>query len=551
MTSAELVAAVKLMPPGAVAAYIATLTAEQKVQLHQAMEDQRYVDARTDFNIFAELVCRDDESGEPIKQAAIHRRWYQLWSTYKQLIIWSHIASGKSTQLSILRTVFRLGQDPRKRIVILSATQLLARKIVQAIASYIEHNKAVARIFPHLRPDPAGPWSQTELKVVRDGEAKDPSVFAVGVGGSLIGARADDLILDDILTPENTATADQRAKVLHWVQAVAFGRLASNPTILVVGTAFRPDDLLHILALQKGFQSFRFPILDAKGRSTWPSNWPMERIEATRDRLGPAEFARQMLCRARNDDEARFKMEWIDEALRKGRGIDFVQALDEIPDGCGVFTGVDLAISKRKKADKTAFFTFKEDDKGNRTILKIEAGKFQGPDIVDKIVDHHDRYGSVVAVENNAAQDFILQFARDISNVPVVPHTTGKMKHDPILGVESLAIELANGKWIFPNAGGHRDPELEAFITEMLFYVAGAHTGDRLMACYFARDVARKMMGTRGGAPAVALRIVGAAPEEASGAAESKGELHRLFDLPVAGPEMPPPSPFKQKDIST
>lgn len=535
MTIAEIYDRSKALSPKALKEFVDKLSPDQKASLANYAEDQEYVSARKDFNKFAELVCIDDDTGDLITQAPIHRRWADLWQRHSQLIIWSHISSGKSTQLSILRTVFLLGNNPRRRFVILSATEALAKKILGAIANLIVNSDAVRRIFPDLRQDQKGPWSTTELKVERDGNAKDPSVLAVGVGGSLIGVRTDDLIIDDILTPENTATTEQRKKTLEWIKTVAFTRLSKNPTILIVGTAFHPDDVLHVLSKQPGFASVRFPILDRHGKSTWPSAWPMDRINATRDRLGVGEFIRQCMCKARADDEARFKQEWIDEALRLGDGLEFITKVEEEDrEGFGLFTGVDLAISKKKRADRTAFVTFKEDiETALRTILFIKSGKFTGPDIVKSIHEHNENYGSVVAVENNAAQDFIVQFAKEGNNVPVLPHTTGKVKHDPALGVESIAIELENKKWAFPNIGGHCHPEIAALIEELLYYTPHAHTGDRLMALYFARDLARKMMkkrDTTATTPNVSVQIVGTAPEERGEAPESL--LEKLFNVP-------------------
>jgi hypothetical protein len=477
--------------------------------------------ARLDFNTFAELVAVDDDTGEPIRQAKIHKEWSVLCDRYKRLLIWSHINSAKTTQLSILRTVWELGKDPTLRFAILSNTKGQAETILRSIAALIERHPEVREIFPHLKPDPAGPWTNTRLRVVRPGNAKDPSVRAVGVHGDLTGGRVDRLIIDDILDPENCDTEVNRKKLAAWYKAVAVGRLTRRAKVLVVGTAYHPKDLLHELAAQKGWMWFRFPVFNAKGIISWPALWTSQRILDMRAELGPAEFARQLLCKARDDGEARFKQEWIDLALAAGNGLPMITRLDEIPDGCAVFTGVDIGVKKSKRADKTAFFTFLEDAKGNRRILNIKSGKFTGPEMIKVIKDLYSRYQTLFVVENVAAQDFILQFLVDQTNIPVLPHTTTGAKRNPILGVEGLAIELSNGKWIFPNRNGLVDPELESFITEMLFYTPTAHTGDRLMASYFARDKARILMNhDQQDVAGVSARVVGQSMEELEGSGE-------------------------------
>jgi hypothetical protein len=472
---------------------------------------QLYERARDDFNTFAELVMVDDETGEPIKQAPIHRRWAQLCEQHDRLLIWSHINSGKTTQLSILRSVWELGRDPTLRIVILSNTASIATKIVRAIARLITDNENVHKIFPKLERHPDGPWTTTELtvnKTTTKNFAKDPSVRAVGVHGSLTSGRVDRLIVDDILDPENVATEASRKKLSDWYKAVAVGRASRRTKILVVGTAYHPKDLLHELSEQKHWVWYRFPVVNSKGHVAWPSLWPPDRIQRMKEELGPAEFARQLLCLARDDEEARFKQSWITEAMRKGQHLNLVYRLEDgdLPEGCFTFTGVDIGVKKGKRSDLTSLFTFMEDQKGIRTLLWIESGKYTGPDIVRRIEDHHQRYGSFIAVENNAAQDFILQFMAEGSHVPVVPHTTGRQKKDPLLGVEGLAVELCNGKWIIPSA--NIEPEVEAWVSEMLFYSPKVHTGDRLMASYFAREVARRKIGNRS-LPGVNMRVIG------------------------------------------
>lgn len=111
---------------------------------------------------------------------------------------------------------------------------------------------------------------------------------------------------------------------------------------------------------------------------------------------------------------------------------------------------------------------------------------------MQRIIDTHNRYHSIIAVENNAAQEYILQFTKQVSAVPIVPHHTGSNKVDPIFGVQSIAVEMSNGKWIIPSQGGSCAPEISAWVQEMLYYDPSKHTGDRLMSSWFARELSRK-----------------------------------------------------------
>jgi hypothetical protein len=164
-----------------------------------------------------------------------------------------------------------------------------------------------------------------------------------------------------------------------------------------------------------------------------------------------------------------------------------------VPAGCKTITGVDLAVQQHSSADMTVLFTILLHPDQTRELLWIDAGRWQGPEIVQRIIDTHERYHSMVWVENNSSQDFILQFARARSAVPLRAFTTGRNKVHPEFGVQSIATEMANGKWIVPNdERGYVVPEVDAWIQEMLYYDPKSHTGDRLMAAWFAREGARQ-----------------------------------------------------------
>lgn len=404
----------------------------------------------------------------------------------------AYTVTHNSQGLSVGRVLYELGRKPNTRCVIVSNTASQAQKLVRTIAGYIENSEELKDVFPHLKKNPAGPWTLTQLAVERKGQPKDASVQAIGVHGSIVGARIDLLILDDVLDYENARTPGLRQDLWEWVHSTLFGRLTSGAKVISVGNAYHRDDLLHRLERNPIWHTVRFPVVDDEGNLSWPERWPIERINQKRDELGPLEFARQMLCKARDDADARFKKEWIDTCLRRGNGRSLRHDLATIPPGCSVYTGVDLAVQQHSSADLTAFTTILVWPNGDREILNIESGRLGGPGILTKIQELHHRYQGMFFVENNASQEFILQFLRASTSIPVRPFTTGRNKVHPEFGIEGVAAEMAAGKWIIPNMDGRFHSEVEALINEMLYYDPKAHTGDRLMSLYFAREAARQ-----------------------------------------------------------
>lgn len=525
----------------------AAITATIK-KIDQVQAELQLLRARVDFCDFAELVITDDETGQPIKQAPIHRRWAELADEHKQLIVWSHRASGKTTQFSIARTVWELGRDPTLRFLILSNTAEIAVRILKAIANLIKNSAMVKKVFPHLEPNSDGPWTNTQLQVVRVSDSKDPSVRASGIHGAVTSARIDRVIVDDILDFEGVSTDKERKKTMAWYKATVPGCLTRRARVTIVGTAYHPSDFIHEMAKVKGYRWFRFPLIATDGTITWPELWTPQRIESLKEELGPLEWARQALCKARSDEESRFHQDWIDTALAKGRNVPWVNSIDEIPEeervGTKVFTGVDLSTGKKKKkTDQTAFFTYLQYPNGMRRLLWLQSGKFNGPEIIKRVLENHERYESMIAVEDNGAQSYLLDFTRESSSIPIFPHTTTKAKRDPILGVEGLALELASGRWIFPNDEGRLHPELAQFIEDLLFFDPTTHTADMLMACYFARELSRRLYGRASFGPVAVARVIGEAhenkPAEATEVYREGVSLKALFDVPSDIPAPP------------
>lgn len=497
-------------------------------KLVQRRRDLIVARARANPNVFAAYVLRDEKTAKPIRPASIHEQWHDLINKHDRLLIWSFVEAGKTSQITIGRSLWELGRDPLLRIAILSKTKPLAQKIVrscqQVIAGDTSGALAYREVFPGVRPakDPSMPWTSMAITIERASTAKDPSIQAAGNFGNIIGSRIDLLILDDVLDSVNTRTPAPRDALWEWVHGTLIGRMSEHGRIIVVGNAWHPDDLMHRFERQQGFKAYRFPVASPDGELAWPARWSAERIERAKDDFGPLDYARQLFCQPRDDDSSKFKREWIDSCLTRGRGLDFLATradiLDELADPATaaayrlgaatggeipIYVGVDLAVQRHAAADLTAFTTVALLPDGTRRLCNIESGRWGAPEILRHIKDHDDRYRPVFVVENVGAQDYIVQLAQG-RGIPVIPYTTGAKIAHPEFGIEGLAAELAAAQWVIPNPnppdGIHR--EVFAVIQDLLGYDPKSHKGDRLMALFFAREGLRMLDGRRGQAGA-------------------------------------------------
>lgn len=449
--------------------------------------------ARLDPARFCELVGRDQQ-GNPITMAGMHRQWQDAWTTHSRVILFGAVGHGKSTQVA-LRLLWEIGNNPNIRVGIISSGQRgQASRLLSQIKGMIESHPVVALIFPNLRPSVTQPkWTDAAITVERDLIDQNPTVATFGPDSrSIGGARLDLMIFDDIVVDANAFSPTMREKIHTWVTGTVLARKPpTGARIWFLANKWHKDDVVHRLAKNPDYHVIesRAFVTNEQGEEepAAPELWTLEDLYRNERELGPVLGAMMLRLKLPADLGARFREEWIESCLRKN--LPMVPVWD--PHDAPTFTGVDLSVSGG--GDLACLFTIAIMPEGTRRVLDIRSGRWQGPQIMQEIVAVHQAYGSIVAVENNAAQDYLRQFMNEIVTVPIKGRTTNANKWDLQFGVDSLATEMYQRKWALPaDDRGNPYPEVAAFISECLTYTPKEHTGDRLMAAWLAREEARK-----------------------------------------------------------
>lgn len=473
---------------------------------------------RRDVNAFCEYVLRDEETGEQIEQLDFHVQLQQALTDHRQIVGLAHPESGKTNQIAIGRVLWELGRNPNMRVMLVGNTQEGARKSLSSIKKYIEKSEELHEVFPHLTRGDL--WQDVAITVNRPVYSKDPSVQAVGyMGGQILGSRVDFLVVDDLLNMEVTSTEAQRRKVSTWFRSTLLGRCTKSALVAFLTNAWHPRDLSHELHRERGWFRIMRPIR-VDGVSVWPSRWPEERIKKREKDLGSLEFARVFMCQPRDEGDMIFKAHFF-EVCRPPKKplVHPVRELDVVPDGCVVVCGVDIG-GRRTAGANSSIATLLLHPNGTRQPLWLESGRWGATELLNRIVDNGQRYKGIVAVENNGVQLHLVDLAIENSKavVPIVPYQTGNNKVDPRFGVASMSSEFEGGRWILPTQASNlleRNAlnELEEWIIEMLDYTPEQHTGDRLMAFWIAREVARRwhavLYGDGGSARKVQAQVLG------------------------------------------
>jgi hypothetical protein len=149
------------------------------------------------------------------------------------------------TTVAALFAIWCLMRTPSFRVLIISAGGQMANEISILIVRIIMNMD----VLECMRPDKlAGDRTSTEEFDIHHslkGLDKSPSIACIGIEGQLQGKRADLLLADDIESSKNSATATQRAKLLHLTKD--FTSINSNGRIIWLGTPQTMESIYNSL----------------------------------------------------------------------------------------------------------------------------------------------------------------------------------------------------------------------------------------------------------------------------------------------------------------
>ena len=309
-----------------------------------------------------------------------HVEWYETIEDgdVKCGLIIAPRNSAKSTCWARIAPLWLLGNNPDLRIVIVSRTATLAQTDMRFIRLNVESNDRVKEVFPGLVPDM--PWGADQLTVKNSRLDGVPSVYAVGLGGSITGVRADVIIVDDLIDQNNVMTDSQREKVSEFWDSVVLPTLNPGGRIFAIGTRYHAKDFYSRLLDDPMYQgsTFMFPALTNADGSTWmgeeetpvsywPERWPVETLLEMKERMGSLAFNSQYQCDPSGYAGQLFDPEWI-------RYFDPLKDLMPIWGNLDFVMSVDPNVTEDPESDNTAVVTGAVDRKnGNVYILDVFA----------------------------------------------------------------------------------------------------------------------------------------------------------------------------------
>lgn len=212
---------------------------------------------------------------------------YEPAGSGSRLVINTPPFHGKSVTLTVEYVTYRICMNPDVRVIIVSKRADQAKKFLYAIKQRLTSSRYAKLQAAYAPPggfrgrSDGSTWGADKIYVAgRESGEKDPTVEALGIGGQIYGARAELIILDDVVTLANVGEWE---KQMNWLHQEVASRLYDGK-LLVVGTRMATQDLYSELLNGENYLSGKTPwtylgqpaILEiAEDPKDWKTLWPV------------------------------------------------------------------------------------------------------------------------------------------------------------------------------------------------------------------------------------------------------------------------------------
>ena len=243
--------------------------------------------------------------------APFHIAYYEVLTRFamgeiKKLMITMPPQHGKSEGATRRLPAFVLGQDPDKRIAIVSYNAIKARKFNRELQRIMDDDRYY-ELFPQTLLAGQASYQEQGRRSRNYARNSDECEIVgyqgnfktIGVGGSLTGEPVDILIMDDLYKDASSAWSPViRQNVADWYDTVASTRLHNDSQQLLVFTRWHMEDLAGRLLEQEGVYDpienpqgwllVSFPAIQnrppseqdprAEGEPLWPERHSLEKL---------------------------------------------------------------------------------------------------------------------------------------------------------------------------------------------------------------------------------------------------------------------------------
>lgn len=320
---------------------------------------------------------------------------------YDELIINSPPGSAKSTYTSHALPAAFMGRFPTKNVILATHTSDLSERWSRKVRNTVD-SKTHNNIYPDSK------LSHDSTAVSRWATSKGGEVLAAGVGGSILGFRADLGILDDPISGyEQAQSLTQLQKIHSWYETDFVTRLKPGAKVVLICQRLSPNDLAGYLIQRNALNPTKRqrvlilpmeaeeddPLGRMPGERLWPEWYTPEMVEdAKRD-----EFKWKTLYQQKPPSETG---SWV--------ASEEIKLVDIVPSALHRYTLTDLALSVNS-GDYSVHITAGVDSKGDVYVEDAWRDRCAIEATVKKHIDLCENQGIQLALidDDNMAKVYV------------------------------------------------------------------------------------------------------------------------------------------------
>lgn len=398
--------------------------------------------------------------------------WAQLEQAQKgvapfddRIIICAPPAHAKSTYTSHLFPAYWLGHFPKDQIIAASHTADFATEIGRKVRNLVDSPR-YGNVF-------------NGLKIAEDSRAGDRwetnqggKYVSVSVGGSVVGRRANLILIDDPYKSKEVAyRPSDRKRVSEWFFTDVIPRLLPGGVIILIQTRWHVEDLAGELlekCERKEVEPYKLisfeavcenpesdPLGREYGQALWPGFYPVDRLNTIKSGMDLMEWEALYQQKPRGLETGAVKTEWFKT----------YQTLPE--DQYLYFTSWDTAGTPNEKADYSVGLAFAMNRKREFYLLDMYRKQASFDELMTDVPNFGFRNKTTTwLIENRGTGSSLIQVlrGRGVNIIPIQPQRLGSKEFRFELAVPIMEA----GRVYIPSK--NKAPWVSVFLHEILTF---------------------------------------------------------------------------------
>ena len=422
-----------------------------------------------------------------------------------RLLIVAPPAHAKTNWGGIALPAWFVGHNPYKHVLYFSATATQSARSSTAVRDTIAVHPKWKEFFPDVKPD-AARWASSSWTLARPNAPgdKDPTMFAASVGSqSVLGARGDLLIFDDVSTQENTRTKLRRESIKDWIEQTAFTRSTSDTMMMGIMTRWHSDDIAGYFEREHGFTVIHMPAngywesmaapmkASMDGEPLWPEQYPSKFLITMRNSIGDYKYTATYQGNPTAPEGAILREEYLgpysipfsspiaQDLLRKSGKAQFppynavVTASHEVMTLKMKIVVADTSLKDQDNASYTVFAVWGVGLDGQAYLLDVWRKHIDAVDLFDVFLAYYREHDPRLAlIEDRASGIQLIQNIQRKTAITVQAISPAQSKEERL----RVQVHVIKGAFHIPNPDLAPEAEwIQEFLDEHLEFPRGSH----------------------------------------------------------------------------